>query len=309
MPTAQKEAQVAELKDKFGRAVSVVQAEYRGIKAGEMDSLRADMRAENLELMIVKNRLAKLAAKGTSVEKLNERFVGPLSVAISYGDPVAPSRVLSSFAKKQKLFVIVAGVTEGDYYDAEGIKEIGSLPGRPVLLSMYLSAMQGVPRSFVSLMMGPARQFVYTLAAIKEEKENNPEQKGGQEMSEISTEDVKAFLNNLSVKKLVDLTKELENEWGVTAAAPVAAVAGPAAGGGAAAEAEEQTEFTVVLSSIGDKKIQVIKAVREATGLGLKEAKAVVDEAPKNLKEKVSKEEAESLKAKMEEAGATVEIK
>ncbi|MFQ5432302.1 MAG: 50S ribosomal protein L7/L12 [Nitrospinota bacterium] len=127
-------------------------------------------------------------------------------------------------------------------------------------------------------------------------------------MSEISAEDVKSFLNNLSVKKLADLTRELEDEWGVTAAAPVAAAAAPAAGGGAA-EAEEQTEFTVVLASIGDKKIQVIKAVREATGLGLKEAKAVVDEAPKNLKEKVSKEEAESLKAKMEEAGATVEIK
>ena len=127
-------------------------------------------------------------------------------------------------------------------------------------------------------------------------------------MSEISTEDVKSFLNNLSVKKLADLTKELEDEWGVTAAAPVAALAAPAAGGGAA-EAEEQTEFTVVLATIGDKKIQVIKAVREVTGLGLKEAKAVVDEAPKNLKEKVSKEEAESLKAKMEEAGATVEIK
>ena len=84
MPTAQKETQVARLRDKFERAVSVVQAEYRGIKAGEMDSLRAGMRAEKLELMVVKNRLAKLAAKGTSVEKLNDSFTGPLSVAISY---------------------------------------------------------------------------------------------------------------------------------------------------------------------------------------------------------------------------------
>jgi large subunit ribosomal protein L7/L12 len=306
--TAQKEAQVAELKDKFSRAVSVVQAEYRGIKAGDMDRLRSELRAENIEFKIVKNRLAKLAAKGTDVEKLNESFSGPLSVAISYEDPISPARVLSKFAQKHKQLVIVAGVTENDYYDAAGIKEIGSLPGRPALQSMYLCALQGVPRNFVSLLLGPARQFVYLLAALKEEKEKNPEQKGGKEMADISTEDVKSFLNNLSVKKLVDLTKELEDEWGVTAAAPVAAVAAPAAGG-AAAEAEEQTEFTVVLTSIGDKKIQVIKAVREVTGLGLKEAKAVVDEAPKNLKEKVSKEEAESLKAKMEESGATVEIK
>ena len=127
-------------------------------------------------------------------------------------------------------------------------------------------------------------------------------------MANITSEDVKSFLNDLSVKKLVDLTKELEDEWGVTAAAPAAAAAAPAAGGGAP-EAEEQTEFTAVLAAIGDKKIQVIKAVREVTGLGLKEAKAVVDEAPKSVKEKVSKEEAESIKAKLEEAGATVEIK
>lgn len=127
-------------------------------------------------------------------------------------------------------------------------------------------------------------------------------------MANITSEDVKSFLNDLSVKKLVDLTKELEDEWGVTAAAPAAAVAAPAAGGGAA-EVEEQTEFTVVLTAIGDKKIQVIKAVREVTGLGLKEAKAVVDEAPKNVKEKISKEDAESIKTKLEEAGATAEIK
>ncbi|MBQ7965201.1 MAG: 50S ribosomal protein L7/L12 [Ruminococcus sp.] len=113
-------------------------------------------------------------------------------------------------------------------------------------------------------------------------------------------------LKGLTVLELADLVHAVEEEFGVSAAAAVA-VAAPAADGGAAAE--EKTEFDVVLASAGGNKIAVIKAVREATGLGLKEAKAVVDEAPKTLKEAVSKDEAEALKAKLEEAGATVEIK
>ena len=113
-------------------------------------------------------------------------------------------------------------------------------------------------------------------------------------------------LKGLTVLELADLVHAVEDEFGVSAAAAVA-VAAPADGGAAAAE--EKTEFDVILASAGANKIAVIKAVREATGLGLKEAKAVVDEAPKALKEAISKDEAEALKAKLEEAGATVEIK
>jgi len=107
----------------------------------------------------------------------------------------------------------------------------------------------------------------------------------------------------MTVLELNDLVKAIEEEFGVTAAAPVAA-----AGGGAAA-AEEQTEFDVILASAGDQKIKVIKVVREITGLGLKEAKEVVDNAPKALKEGVSKEDAEAIKAQLEEVGANVEVK
>ncbi len=129
-------------------------------------------------------------------------------------------------------------------------------------------------------------------------------------MAEITKEDVIAFIENMTVVELAEFVKELEDKFGVSAAAPVAAVAAaaPAAGGEAEAE-EEKTEFDVVLNKPGDKKIQVIKIVREITGLGLKEAKALVDAAPKAVKEKVSKEEAEQIKAKLEEAGAEVEIK
>jgi len=114
-------------------------------------------------------------------------------------------------------------------------------------------------------------------------------------------------VKQLTVLELSELVHALEEEFGVSAAAAVAVAAGPAAGGAAAAE--EQTEFDVILAEIGANKIAVIKAVREVTGLGLKEAKDLVDGAPKALKEKVSKEEADTIKAKVEESGAKVEIK
>lgn len=117
------------------------------------------------------------------------------------------------------------------------------------------------------------------------------------------------IVKNLTVLELSELVKALEEEFGVSAAAPMAVAAMPAAGGAPAEAAEEQTDFDVILTSAGDKKINVIKVVREITGLGLKEAKALVDEAPNPVKEKVSKEEANEIKAKIEEAGGSVELK
>ena len=126
----------------------------------------------------------------------------------------------------------------------------------------------------------------------------------------ISTEDWIEELKSISVLELSERIKALEEEFGVSATAVAAAAPAGAGGGGDAAEAaEEQTAFDVVLTGAGDKKIQVIKVVRAATGLGLKEAKALVDEAPKPVKEGVEKEEADKLKADLEEAGASVEIK
>lgn len=123
----------------------------------------------------------------------------------------------------------------------------------------------------------------------------------------MTKEEIMQAIENMTVLELSELVKAMEEKFGVSAAAPVAvAAAAPAAAGAAA---EEQTEFDVILKSAGDKKIGVIKVVREVTGLGLKEAKALVDEAPKPVKEKLSKADAEALKAKLEEAGATVELK
>jgi large subunit ribosomal protein L7/L12 len=122
----------------------------------------------------------------------------------------------------------------------------------------------------------------------------------------IKKEDVIEYISSMTVLELSELVKELEEKFGVSAAAPIAVAAAPAA---QAEEAAEQTEFDVILTAIGDKKIQVIKVVRAITGLGLKEAKAVVDGAPGPVKEGVSKEDAEGIKGQLEEVGATVEIK
>ncbi|NKI33787.1 50S ribosomal protein L7/L12 [Wenzhouxiangella sp. XN79A] len=124
----------------------------------------------------------------------------------------------------------------------------------------------------------------------------------------VSKEDILETISNMTVVEVVDLIEAMEEKFGVSAAAPVAAAAAPAAGGEAAA-AEEKTEFDVVLAGFGDKKVQVIKAIRGITGLGLKEAKDMVEGAPSPVKEGVSKEEAEDIKKQLEEAGATVEVK
>ncbi|MDF1524790.1 MAG: 50S ribosomal protein L7/L12 [bacterium] len=126
-------------------------------------------------------------------------------------------------------------------------------------------------------------------------------------MADIKKEDVVQFIENMTVLEMADFVKELEEKFGVSAAAPVAMVAGPAAAAGVAEE--EKTEFDVVLSDIGSEKIKVIKVVRALTGLGLKEAKDLVDSAPGNVKEGISRDEAEDAKKQLEEVGAKIEIK
>jgi large subunit ribosomal protein L7/L12 len=129
-------------------------------------------------------------------------------------------------------------------------------------------------------------------------------------MADITKDQVVDFIANMSVLEMSELVKEMEEKFGVSAAAAAAAVAAPAADGGESeAAAEEKTEFDVILTSFGEKKINVIKEVRSITGLGLKEAKEAVESAPKAIKEGVSKEEAEEVKKKLEEAGASAEIK
>ncbi len=130
-------------------------------------------------------------------------------------------------------------------------------------------------------------------------------------MANITKEDVISFIETMTVLELSELVKELEEKFGVSAmsAMPMAAIPGAGEAGGPAKEEEKQTEFAVILTAAGDKRVQVIKAVREITGLGLRDAKALVDEAPKSVKENIPEEDVKSIKTKLEDAGATVEVK
>jgi large subunit ribosomal protein L7/L12 len=128
-------------------------------------------------------------------------------------------------------------------------------------------------------------------------------------MAKVTIDDVLESIDSWTMLEVNNLVKGIEDKYGISAAAPVAMAAAPAAGGGAVAVAEEKTEFNVILAGVGEKKIQVIKEVRAITGLGLKEAKDLVDGAPKPVKEGISKAEADEIKKKLEDAGATVELK
>jgi large subunit ribosomal protein L7/L12 len=155
--------------------------------------------------------------------------------------------------------------------------------------------------------MTPGSEKTTKKSTSKKSEASSRQEKKVEAKSNI--DQVVEIIEKMSVLELAELSKNLQDKFGVSAAVPVASAQAPAGGAEAAAPAEEQTEFSAILSAVGEKKIQVIKVVRELTALGLKEAKDLVDGAPKPVKEGVSKEEAESVKAKLTEVGATVEIK
>ncbi len=207
--------------------------------------------------------------------------------------------------KRDKKMRITVGVVEGNLLDAARVKAVADLPPRNALLSLLLAGLQGPLAGLAGTMSGIVVKFVGTLIAIKEKPKEDS--MSGATATKLSKEDFIKMVEGMTVLELDDFVKALQERFGVTAAAPVAAGAG--GGAAAVAPAEEKTAFDVILASAGDKKIQVIKVVRELTNLGLKEAKDLVEGAPKPVKTGVSKEEAETVKKKLEEQGAKVEIK
>jgi large subunit ribosomal protein L7/L12 len=277
----------------------------------DITELRKQLRGAKAEFRVVKNTLAARAVDGTSLAEAKPYFKGPMALVIGYDDPVLPTKVLRDFLKGEKRdekVRITAGVLEGQLVQPAQIAAIAGLPSKPVLLSMLLSTMQGPVRGLVYTLNGVVGQVVRVLAAIQGTKKGDGAMSATQ--SKLSKEEFITAIEGMSVLELSELVKGLETRFGVTAAAPVAVAAAPAAGGGAAAAAEEKTSFDVVLASApADKKIQIIKVVRELTSLGLKEAKDLVEGAPKPVKTGVAKEEADTMKKKLEESGAKVEIK
>jgi large subunit ribosomal protein L7/L12 len=310
MKKEEKATAVAELAEKFGRARLAILTESVGLPVNQVTELRKQLRGAKAEYRIVKNTLAFRAAEGTILDGLKAHLKGPTGVIIGYDDPVLPTKVLRDFItaeKREEKIRITVGVLEGKVVQAAELAAVAKLPKKEVLIAMLLSAMQGPIRGVVYTLSAVLSKFVRVIAAIEDKR------KGEGDMSatttKLSQEELIKAIEGMSVLDLAELVKGLETRFGVTAAAPVAMAAAPAAGAGAAA-VEEKTAFDVILASAPpDKKIQVIKVVRELTSLGLKEAKDLVEGAPKPVKTGVAKEEADTMKKKLEESGAKVEVK
>jgi len=313
MKQAEKSEVVANLNDRFLRARIAIVTECAGMPVNQVNELRKKLRQAHARMHVVKNTMAIRALEGTALGPLKPLLRGQSALVIGFDDPVLPAKALRDFIKNEKCeekLQVKGGILDGAELDSARLSSVADLPSKPELLAMLLSAFQGPIRGFVGVLGQVVRGIVAVLAAIQE----NKTQKGEGEMSasgvKMSKEDFIQAIEGMSVLELSDLVKSLEDRFGVTASAPVGMMMAPAGAAGAAPAAEEKTEFNVVLASApADKKIQVIKVVREITGLGLKEAKDLVEGAPKPVKEGVAKEEAETIKKKLQDAGATVEVK
>ena len=312
MKKEEKATAIAELHEKFSRAKLAVMTECSGLEVNHVTELRRQLRGVKAEFKVMKNTLAARAVEGTQIVAAKSHFKGPLAVLIGYDDPAVATKILRDFIKGEKReekMKITVGVLDGNLLQAEQLLAVASLPSKAVLISMLLSAMQGPARGLVYALSGLMRGLVGVLAAIQDKKKGEGDMATAE--GKLSQEEFIKAIEGMSVLELSELVKGLETRFGVTAAAPVAMAApGAAGGGGAAAAAEEKTSFDVILASAAaDKKIQVIKVVRELTSLGLKEAKDLVEGAPKPVKTGVTKEEADTMKKKLEESGAKVEVK
>ncbi len=311
MRKEEKATAVAELTEKFGRARLAILTECSGLPVNQVTELRKQLRGAKAEYKIVKNTLASLASEGTSLSGLKTHLKGPTGMVIGYDDPVLPTKILKDFIsaeKREEKIRITLGVLEGKVVQAAELAAVATLPKKEVLIAMLLSAMQGPIRGVVYTLNAVLTKFVRVIAAIQDKRKGEGDMPATE--GKLSQEELIKAIESMSVLDLAELVKGLETRFGVTAAAPVAMAAAPAAGGAAAAPAEEKTAFDVILASApADKKIQIIKVVRELTSLGLKEAKDLVEGAPKPVKNGVTKEEADTMKKKLEESGAKVEVK
>ena len=168
----EKQAVVAELKEQLSTAKGVVLTDYRGLTVAMDTKLRRQLREAGIEYKVVKNTLANIAAKELGLDELGTHFVGPTAMAISASDPVAPAKVISEFAKANKVLQVRAGLVEGKVIDAEGVKALANLPSREVLIAKMLGSMQSPISGMVNVLQGNIRNLVYVLDAVRTQKES-----------------------------------------------------------------------------------------------------------------------------------------
>jgi len=313
MPRPEKIQMVNEFVEKIRRSKGFVVTTYMRLDAQQMTELRRRLKKEGAELKVIKNTLFARALQQLGYDgELVQRLRGPLAVVFGYDDPVSAPKLVHNLRKDYEVLSLLWGIIEGRLYEAQQLETIATLPSKEELLAEAVGHILAPLYNFVGLINAVLWEFTAILEAVIEKQGEIAEGQGGSQMA-ASTKVQELFealkgLTLLELKQLVDLFKE---EFGVTAAVPVAAAAAPTAAPAAeaAAAVEEKTEFKVILKAVGDQKLQVIKAIREVVpGLGLKEAKDLVESAPSVVREGVSKEEAQKIKEKLEAVGATVEI-
>jgi ribosomal protein L7/L12 len=306
----QKEQTVSALADKLSRSQIVIVTDYRGLTVSEMSALRGRLRQAGAEYQVAKNTLTRFAAKQAGLTGLVDDLVGPSAIAFGFDDPASLAKSLQEYlrAARTSPLVIKGGVLGDRRVTADEIGRIAELPSRDVVLGQALGSVVAPLTSFLMVVTAPLQNVIGVIEARRQQLE---ESGATQEGTGVANDELIASIEKMSVLDLVELKKALEDRWGVTAAVAMAPAAAAAGGDGAAAAAptEEQSEFDVVLGNFGANKIAVIKVVRELTSLGLKEAKDLVEAAPKAVKEGVPKDEAEAAAAKLREAGATVDVK
>lgn len=307
MNRTEKNESVEQLKADFARVSSAFLVDFRGMKVNDANDLRRQVLKTKAKMKVVKNTLALRATSDSPMKVLKDFFTGPTAIAYTEDDAVGLAKVINTAAKDNPNLVLKAGYLDGMLIEAARIGEIANLPGKTQLQGQLVGMLASPFRRLVWVLNSQIQKIVIVLSEISKTR---PESSGG----DMNTEEIIKSIEDMSVLQLSQLIKALEEKFGVSAAAmaaPVAAAGGGAsAAGAAAAPAEEKTQFDVILASFpADKKINIIKVVREVTNLGLKEAKDLVEGAPKPLKEAVSKDEAESIKKKFADAGAVVEVK
>jgi large subunit ribosomal protein L7/L12 len=306
---AEKSSTIDELVGRLSGAEIAVLTEYRGLSVTDMQDLRGRLRPAGVDYVVTKNTLARSAAERSGRTALIEDLQGPTAIAFGT-DAVATAKALQDFTRVNRIFVLKSALLGDRRLSLKDLEQLATLPSPEQLRGKVFGMIVSPLQSIVTVLSAPLGGLARVVEAHRKELEESGAEQGEANMATV--DELVESLGELKVLDLANLVKALEDKWGVSAAAVAAPAVGVAAPGGdgaaAAAPAEAQTEFDVVLKDFGAKKIEVIKVVRELTNLGLKEAKDLVEAAPKPVLEGVAKDAADAAAGKLREAGATVDV-
>jgi len=317
MKLDEKKQLTMEMRNNFLESKAFFIVDYLGLKVVELTDFRNKLRESQSFFRVVKNTLANRALKEAKLEMLSDFFSGPTGIIFIQDKPLKSAKIVKEFISGHSNLKIKGGFLENYLLDADKVLYLADLPSESTLLSQLVGVLQFPLRRLIRVLNYSLINFILIIKAILEQKgglsmpteveevANAGKKEEGQKIEK--KDQIVKVIEQMNVLELSELVKELEDKFGVQAVSPQMAVAAAPAQG--KPEEEEKTEFDVILSEMGPKKIQVIKEVRKLTSLGLKEAKDLVEQAPKPVKEGITKEEAEKIKQILEAVGAKVELK